>query len=117
MALERIRETFNDGILYYGVFKTQRSENRKRTGQSFESQGELPFSILNARDNDYLECGTLGSSLDMKVKTPMPPSLNNKVLNQFKVKIENDEFDVIKGDRDKHYLYFYLHRIGVTGGE
>lgn len=117
MALERYRETFNDGMLQYGAYKTRRNENRKRTGRVFVPQGQLPFRILNARDSDYTECGTLGSSLDLKIKTPTPPMLRNKVLNQFKVKIENDEYDVIKGDRDKYYLYFYLHRVGVNNGE
>jgi hypothetical protein len=115
--MERYRETFNDGILKYGISKTERTANRKNTKKVFNEIGKLKYRVLSARDSDYLACGALGSSLDLKVKTPMPPSLRTKILSDYKVVLNNEEYEVIKGDRDKFYLYFYLSRVGVNSNE
>nr|WP_259544999.1 phage head closure protein [Heyndrickxia oleronia] len=117
MALERIRETFNDGVLLYGTYKTIRSESRKTIGKDFVQQGRLFYKELSIRDKDYLKFGAMGSSLDIKVKTNMPPNLRSIDKNAMIVKINDDEFNIVGTDRDKQYLYFYLHRIDKGKGD
>jgi len=112
MAIERIRETFNDGVLAYGKLETQLNENGRSIGKAFNPVGTLPFRFLNARDSDYLAFGAMGLKLDLKVKTPTPPMLHNKSMTPYTVKINDQQYDVIKGDRDNIYLYFYLQRVG-----
>ncbi|WP_244913442.1 phage head closure protein [Heyndrickxia sporothermodurans] len=114
MARERIREVFNDGLLKYGAYKTIRSDSRKVIGKQFEEQGRLFYKELSVRDRDYLDFGSMGSTLDMKVKTPMPPSLRKIDKDNLIVQIDGDDYTIITTDRDSNYLYFYLHK---TDGE
>jgi len=96
----------------YGNMQTKRSDIGVEIGQTFVSEGTLPFRIMNARDSDYLTFQGMGSELNLKVKTPAPPSLRLQVLNQYNVVIDNVRYKVVRGDRDQHYLYFYLDKIG-----
>lgn len=116
MAQERVRETFNDGVLKYGTYKTIRSESRKVIGQEFVSQGTLFYREMSVRDSDYLQFGAMGSTLDLKVKTPMPPSLRKVDKDNLKVQIDEDEYEIINTDRDSYYLFFYLHKIDKKEG-
>ncbi|GIN86974.1 head-tail adaptor protein [Heyndrickxia sporothermodurans] len=111
---KQYRETFNDGILKYGSYKTSRSESRKVIGKKFEEHGRLFYNEMSVRDSDYLKFGSMGSTLDMKVKTPMPPSLRKIDKASLIVKIDGVDYTIIEADRDKNYLYFYLHK---TDGE
>lgn len=111
MALEQVRETFNDGVLQYGNYQTLRSESRKRIGKTFVSSGSLFYRELSVRESDYLQFGAMGSTLDMKIKTPMPPLLKNINKDNLIIKINDADYNIIKADRDRKYLYFYLHKV------
>jgi hypothetical protein len=110
--MERHNETFNDGFLQYGRMQIQRSGSAKRTGESFVADGRLAFRELSARDSDYHSCGLLNAKLDLKVKTMFPPSFRSISKSKLKVRIGNMEYDVIKADWDRYYLYFYLQEVG-----
>ncbi|TLS37741.1 phage head closure protein [Pseudalkalibacillus caeni] len=112
--MKSYRETFNDGFLQYGHNSVQRSANGKRIGESFLAEGKLAFKEMSARESDFELAGTMGSSLDLKVKTRFPPSFRNIKKSGLKVVIESVEYDVIKADvdRNNNYLYFYLQEVG-----
>ncbi|BAR86663.1 head-tail adaptor protein [Bacillus thuringiensis serovar kyushuensis] len=112
MVLKAYRETFNDGFLKYGRTVTKRSENAKRIKGFFSEEGKLAFRELSARDSDYQSCGLLHAKLDKKVKTLFPLSFRSVNKNKLKVVIDHLEYDVIKVDSDKQYLYFYLQEVG-----
>ncbi|MED1620075.1 head-tail adaptor protein [Bacillus pseudomycoides] len=105
-------ETFNDGFLKYGHTGTKRSENAKRIKGVFLKEGKLAFRELSARDSDYQSCGLLNAKLEKKVKTLFPPSFRSVNKNQLKAVIDALQYDVIKVDSDKRYLYFYLQEVG-----
>lgn len=109
-----LHETYNDGFLVYGHKITKRSETGKRVGEEFIEEGKLAFKEVSCRESDYQMAGILGASLDLKVKTPYPPSFRQVNLSQLKVLIDDMEFDVIKADPDtvKRSLYFYLQKVG-----
>ena len=109
------RETFNDGFLYYGHRVTNRSASKKKIGDTFTEEGKLAFRELSSRESDYQMAELNGAKLDIKLKTPYPPSFRNINKNKLVVIIKNEEFDVIKTDIDKSklYLFFYLQRVGV----
>lgn len=112
-----IHETFNDGFLTYGHNEIERNSTGKRIGEKFKGKGTLAFKLLSARDEDHLLAKSLGASLDLKVKTPFPPSFRNITLSSLKCENEKNLYDVIKVDWDgeKRYLYFYLQKVGVIG--
>ncbi|PEA26303.1 head-tail adaptor protein [Bacillus cereus] len=110
--MKSYNETFNDGFLRYGRTETKRSENAKRIKGVFSEEGKLAFRELSARDSDYQSCGLLNAKLDKKVKTLFPPSFRSINKNKLKVVIDKLEYDVIKVDSDKQYLYFYIQEVG-----
>lgn len=112
MEMDRIRETFNDGVLFYGRYMDLLSGKKKRIGKEFAEEGKLFFRELNCREQDYITAEAAGSVLDIKVKTPYPRHL--KLLNKSNliVKIHEQLYEVIKVDSDKYYLYFYLMKVG-----
>lgn len=107
-------DPLNDGFLEYGHKTVVRSENRKKIGEQFVSEGTLAFTEMSARESDYQMVGFLNSQLDMKVKTMFPPSFKNINKNKLKVMIRGIEYDVIRVDPDNvnSYLYFYLQEVG-----
>lgn len=113
------REIFNDGFLEYGHKQTQRTPTGKRVGNSFSSEGRLAFKELSCRESDYELAGSMGASLDVKVKTMYPPSFRNVRKSELKCVINKVEFDVIKvdSDREKRYLFFYLQEVGTLDHE
>jgi SPP1 family predicted phage head-tail adaptor len=117
ILMKNYRETFNDGFLQYGHKLTQRSENRKRIGESFTAEGKLAFKEMSCRDSDYQMAGLMGASLDLKVKTLYPPSFRSIKKSKLKVIVSGAEYDVIKVDSDsaKNYLFFYLQEVGGRG--
>lgn len=108
------RETFNDGLLRYGHKVTQRTETGKRVGETFNEEGTLHFREMSYRESDYQLADALSSRLDLKVKTPYPPSFRKIDKNKLIVRIDTQEYEVITVDHDasKLYLYFYLQRVG-----
>ncbi|MED4172370.1 phage head-tail adapter protein [Halalkalibacterium halodurans] len=112
--MKTYREKFNDGFLTYGHKKTKRSDG-KRVGEAFIPAGKLAFEETSCRDSDYRLADVLSSSLDLKVKTPYPPSFKKISKNKLKVIIEDMEYDVIRVDSDRHktVLFFHLQEVGV----
>lgn len=111
MANKQIRETFNDGLLEYGLYKTQRNAARKVLGKTFERVGALFYRELALRESDHSQYGAAGTSLDLKVKTLAPPNLRISK-DDMMVKINEQMYSIIWVDSDKKtYLYFYLHAI------
>lgn len=108
------REVFNDGFLYYGHKKTTRSASKKTIGSVFTEEGRLAYKEVSVRESDYSLAETLGSKLDLKVKTPYPPSFREIDKDKLKVLIRGNEYDVIKVDPDNvtRFLYFYLQKVG-----
>ncbi len=112
--MERHREVFNDGFLAYGHKITQRSETGKRVGETFNQEGKLAFKKLSVRESDYQMAGHIGAKLDLKVKSLYPPSFRSIDKNKLKIVISTMEYDVIKVDADRYYLYFYLQEAGAA---
>ncbi|MYL50256.1 head-tail adaptor protein [Halobacillus litoralis] len=112
-----LHEVFNDGFLHYGKTTTQRDQSRRRTGETFLSEGKLAFKLMNAREEDYQMAGALGHSLDLKMKTHFPPGLRQMKKSGLKIKVNTILYDVIQVDWDasKKYLYFYLQEVGDMG--
>lgn len=108
------RETFNDGLLQYGHKTTQRTATGKRVGDIFSVEGSLYFREMSYRESDYQLSDARGSRLDLKVKTPYPPSFRKIDKNRLVVHIDGQEYETINVDHDasKLYLYFYLQRVG-----
>ncbi|HDR8448198.1 TPA: phage head-tail adapter protein [Bacillus cereus] len=113
MVQKAYRETFNDGYLVYGYKKTERSEEGKRVGETFQEEGRLAYQDMSIRDSDYQMVGVVTTGLDVKVKTLYPPSFRKRNKNKLRVFMEEIEYDVIKVDHDagKQYLYFYLQQV------
>lgn len=107
-----IHEVFNDGFLEYGHDVTQRVDG-KRVGGNFVAKGRLAYQEMSARDQDYHFAGSMGSTLDLKVKTYLPPDFKDITKTNLKCAINNVKYDVIKADHDNQYLYFYLQKVGV----
>ena len=108
-----IHETFNDGFIIIGETKIERSETGKRIGETFSPLIDLAFSIKSAREEDYDFAHALGASLDLKIKTRLPPDFKTIRKSKFSGYIDEQFFDVIKVDWDssKRYLYFYLQEV------
>lgn len=111
---KRIRETLNDGVLFYGRNETQRSPTGKNIGTKFIQEGFLHYSEKSNRERDYRLVDALSSTLDLKVKTYYPPNFKNIQKTDLVVRIGTTEFEVIQADPDetKTYLYFYLQKVG-----
>ncbi|MCD4907226.1 phage head closure protein [Enterococcus faecalis] len=110
--MDRIRETFTDGVIYFGRFKDILSEKKKRIGKEFVEEGKLFFRYLSIREQDYILGGSLGKQLDIKLKTPYPVSLKKKMNQKLAFMIEEEQYEAIKIDKDKNFLYFYLGKVG-----
>lgn len=112
-------EVFNDGFLTYGYMETLRNERETIIGEHFVEKGSLAFRQMSARESDYQLTDTMGSRLDMKVKTRFPPSFQKVNKNKLSVMIDGDEYDVTYIDQDNvnRFLYFYLERVGNHNGE
>lgn len=108
-----IRETFNDGYLFYGRRKTLRTDGKK-TGTEFESEGKLAFKEMSIREEDYQVADMSTTTLSLKLKTLYPPFFKRIRKNKLKVLIDDVEYDVLKVDPDyrKNFLYFYLQEVG-----
>jgi hypothetical protein len=115
--MQTYKEVFNDGLLRYGHKVTQRSGTGKRIGEKFNVEGQLYYREMSYRESDYQLANAMGSSLDLKVKTPYPPSFRRINKTKLIVSINAIEYETIKVDHDpsKLHLYFYLQRVGGQG--
>lgn len=114
MKNRRIRETLNDGVLFFGRNETLRSPTGKNIGKKFVQEGFLHYGEKSHRERDYRLADALSSTLDLKVKTYYPPNFKNVQKTDLVVRIGSTEFEVIQADPDetKTYLYFYLQKVG-----
>lgn len=110
--MKSIRKTYNDGYLQFGQTETGRSETGKRIGNVFVEEGRLAYSEQSCREQDYQMADILSRSLDVKVKTPLPPDY--RLFSRKRVKVSGVTFDVIKVDADRanDELYLYLQEVG-----
>lgn len=99
----------NDGLLEYGALKTERNAARKVTGSTFEKVGALYFEQLSVRERDHLQYGASNNSIDMKVKTLLPPDFDQ--IEEMLVRIGHKLYNVIGLDPDRPYIFLYLHLI------
>lgn len=109
LSKQRIRQTLNDGLLEYGALKTERNAARKVTGSTFEKVGALFYEQLSVRERDHLQYGASNNSIDMKVKTLLPPAFDQ--IEEMIVRVGSKLYNVIGLDLDKPYAYLYLHLI------
>lgn len=111
---KQIRETLNDGILFYGRNVTQRSTTGKNIGTEFKQEGKLHFQEMSHREQDYRLVDALTSTLDLKVKTYYPPDFKNIPKTDLIVRIGTTQYEVIRADPDKArvYLFLYLQKVG-----
>ncbi|WP_229683040.1 phage head-tail adapter protein [Virgibacillus oceani] len=109
-----VHEVFNDGFLIYGRTKTKRDSSGKRIGEKFNAEGKLAYKLMSARAEDHDMAGSIGASLDKKVKTRFPPGFRKVKMTSLKARMDTFEYDVINVDWDsgKRYLYFYLQEVG-----
>lgn len=109
-------ESFNDGLLSYGTKETKLSATNKPIGYTFKEQGNLFFSELSARDQDFELAKTKGKELELKIKTFYPPQLMPREIDKSDLIliIDNIEYETFKvdSDADKKYLFWYLSKIG-----
>lgn len=111
--MDRVRETFTDGVLVYGHYTTKLSAKKKVIGKEFVKEGKLFFRELYARESDFLTCSSMGAVLEVKLKTLFPPVFRKVNKTDLVVKIDETEYEVIKADdSDKHYIYFFLAKSG-----
>ncbi|EGO2798141.1 phage head closure protein [Enterococcus faecalis] len=110
--MDRIRETFTDGVLYFGRFKDILSEKKKRIGKEFVEEGKLFFRYLSIREQDYISCSSFGKQVDVKLKTHYPYSLKKNMNQKLAFIIDDEQYEAIKIDKDTNYLYFYLAKVG-----
>lgn len=111
---KQIRETLNDGVLFYGRNITQRSATGKNIGTKFQQEGKLHFEEMSHREQDYRLVDALTSTLDLKVKTYYPPDFKNIQKTDLIVRIGSTQYEVIRADPDKErmYLFLYLQKVG-----
>jgi len=111
---KQIRETLNDGVLFYGRNITQRSATGKNIGTEFKQEGKLHYQEMSHREQDYRLVDALTSTLDLKVKTYYPPNFKNIQKTDLIVRIGTTQYEVIRADPDKVrvYLFLYLQKVG-----
>ncbi|TGB04693.1 phage head closure protein [Halobacillus salinus] len=109
-----LHEVYNDGFLVYGRHETLRSPTRKVIGKEFVEKGKLAYQLMSIREEDYSMAETMGSSVDVKVKTPFPPLFLRWKKSDLVIRIGAEEYEVISVDydRSKRNLFFYLRQIG-----
>lgn len=101
-------ETYNDGILHFGIIKILKNARKEKIGEEIEIKGKRPFSNVNIRDIDNNIADSLGYTIDKKIKIPFSPLPEN-----IKIKINNEDdiYEVKKRDSsDNKNIYLYLQK-------
>ena len=102
-------ETYNDGVLFFGEIKAIENEFHKKVGEELTVKGKLFFAKKSIREEDSSLADEMGKRLDLKVKTPYLKDVTSKM----KCRIEGQQYDIIRIDRDKPAMYLYLQEVGV----
>lgn len=111
--MQQTVETFNDGILYYGVQKDQLSDKKKIIGKTFEIEGKLFFRKLSIREQDERIATANDRKIDLKVKTLYPASLVDEELTNYVAKIKGVIYEFTRVDHNGRYLFLYLTKAGA----
>lgn len=116
--MERIRETFNDGILVINEQQTIRNSQRVKTGTTLVPQARLHYRRMVLRDADVQMIGQgIASKVTRKLKTILHPLLRDEDFkNTYFVTINGDSFNTLYVDWDKNYSYLYLEKVGGQDG-
>lgn len=105
-------KNFNDGLLFYGDFKTSRDEKTgSKTGKKvFISKGDAFFEFENIRQDDFNQFEGKRNKTNLKVSTYFLPGVEESL----KVKIENSLYEINKIDvtKDRKLMYWYLTKLG-----
>jgi hypothetical protein len=99
-------ETYNDGVLYFGIIKVIKNAKKEKIGEEIQLVGKRPFANVTIRDNDSNIADSLGYTIDKKVRIPM-----SNLPENIKIKINNDNdiYEVKKRDTsDNKNIYLYL---------
>lgn len=97
-------EEFNDGLLYYGIKKTVRDENKKVIDTEFIELGRLYYKIKSFKHDDFKQYFGIDSKIDLKVKTYNVRDIDGVHL----IKINNEYYDITSIDKADRFLYLYL---------
>ncbi|EUJ22985.1 phage head-tail adaptor [Listeria grandensis FSL F6-0971] len=82
---------------------------RRQSEKKFVPVEKLFYEEMSIRQEDRILCGTMGSILDIKVKTPFRQGAKTYQ----KVQINEQVYDVITIDADRHVrLFWYLQKVG-----
>nr|DAV03337.1 MAG TPA: head tail joining protein [Caudoviricetes sp.] len=106
--IKNYHETYNDGILYFGIIKILKNAKKEKIGEKIEMKGKRPFANVTIRNSDNNIADSLGYTIDKKVKIPFSPIPEN-----IKVKINNEDeiYEVKKCDSsDNKNIYLYLQK-------
>ncbi|EEO6590791.1 phage head closure protein [Listeria monocytogenes] len=102
-------DTFNDGVLFYGISETVRDSNRKRIGANFVAKGKLFYEEMSMRDQDVMRINAMGKDLNLKIKT----HYRKEATSYQKIQIEGIQYEVSYLDKDRNVrLFWYLTRSG-----
>ena len=100
------KDCYVDGLLYYGEIKSKIDKQARKIGEEFIELGKLFFDIMSKRDQDIELANSLQHTLDLKIKTQ---KVDFKPT--YKVKINDDFYDVYSMDSDSNNIYLYLERV------
>lgn len=102
------KEELNSGQMEFG-YENHIRENGKLIRSDFVVKGKLNFANKNLRESDYSIYEHLDRVTTKKVKT----YYIEDVQRQYKVKINDEIYDItaIDPDADETYMYWYLERV------
>lgn len=116
--MERIRETFNDGVFELRRQVTKRNAAREKVGVSTVTITKLHYRRMAMRDADVYSLGDgIAAKVTTKLKTVLHPKLRDAVKNHLFVTITGDDYNILYSDYDAKYCYLYLERMADNGPE
>ncbi len=105
-------KNFNDGLLFFGDFKTERDEKTraKKGKKKFVADGKAFFEFENIRQDDFTQFEGKRNKTNLKVSTYFLPGVEESL----KVKIEDNLYEINKIDvtKDRKLMYWYLTKLG-----
>lgn len=101
---------FNDGLLDFGTYDTERDESGAKKGKVFKSKGTAYFENESIRQSDVEMYHSKHSTVSLKVSTYFVPGVEESL----KVKIDNVLYELLKIDptKDRKLMYWYLGKLG-----
>lgn len=112
MAIERHRKTYKDGFVSVIEKKTIRNATKKVIGYENVEIIKLRFAELSCREMDMQLVNSVGKQLDRKIETLYAPIFKRKDVDNLTLKLRGVSYSIIKADRFKNSMYFYLQKVG-----